>query len=135
MTLGDTGPLVALVDKKQKASARCRATLETLSKPVITTWPCFTEAMYLCYEAGGWPMQRLLWTYIEKNVVSFYSLTDADTERMLALMQQYRDSPMDLADASLVATAEALHLQRIFTLDRHFHAYRIHGRDAFEVVP
>src|SRR5215831_11962122 len=30
-------------------------------------------------------------------------------------MEQYRDTPMDLADASLVATAEILNLRRIFT--------------------
>ena len=31
---------------------------------------------------------------------------------------------MDLADASLVAAAEQHDLRRIFTFDRHFHAYR-----------
>lgn len=135
MTLCDTGPLYALLDKKQTANALCRATLTTLSKPLITTWACFTEAMYLSYGAGGWPMQRLLWSYVEKDIVRFYTLTDTDAARMLALMEQYKDSPMDLADASLVVAAESLNLTRIFTLDRHFYAYRVHGRDAFEVVP
>jgi predicted nucleic acid-binding protein len=54
---------------------------------------------------------------------------------MRALMRQYHDATMDLTDASLVVTAEGLNLRRIFTLDSHFHAYRIHGTDAFEVVP
>lgn len=54
---------------------------------------------------------------------------------MRELMRQYADSPMDLADASLVITAERLGLRKIFTLDGHFRAYRILGRDTFEVVP
>lgn len=79
-------------------------------------------------------MQRLLWAYVEQNVVSFYSLTAADAERMLILMQQYWDSPMDLANASLVATAKALHLDGSLTLDRHFHTYRIQDVGSFHVV-
>ncbi|HET6384490.1 MAG TPA: PIN domain nuclease [Armatimonadota bacterium] len=135
MTLGEAGPLVALVDSKQRASKQCRTILAALSKPVITTWPCFTEAMYLCQRVGGWPMQRLLWTYYEQRMIQFYTLADSDPARMTALMAQYSDTPMDLADASLVVAAEGLQLRRIFTLDGHFRAYRIHGRHAFEVVP
>lgn len=47
----------------------------------------------------------------------------------------YRDVPMDFADASLVSTAEILNLTQIFTLDRHFYAYRIHGKTPFSVLP
>ena len=53
---------------------------------------------------------------------------------MRELMARYEDAPMDLADASLVAAAEALSLTRVFTLDRHFYAYRLAGGDALEVV-
>jgi len=41
---------------------------------------------------------------------------------------------MDLADASLIALAEARSLSRIFTLDRHFKAYRLSNREALGVV-
>jgi len=43
----------------------------------------------------------------------------------LELMDRYSDHPMDLADASLVAAAEALRSTTVFTLDRgDFAAYR-----------
>jgi predicted nucleic acid-binding protein len=42
---------------------------------------------------------------------------------------------MDLADATLVALAEARDLDRIFTLDRDFRAYRLGGRRALTIVP
>jgi hypothetical protein len=50
-------------------------------------------------------------------------------------MHRYRDTPMDRADASLVSAAEFIGTRRVFSLARHFHAYRIADRDAFEVVP
>jgi hypothetical protein len=43
---------------------------------------------------------------------------------MKQLMEQYRNTPMDLADASLVTAAEALNFSRIFTLDSDFYVYR-----------
>jgi len=136
MILCDTGPLFALVDVSQtELHARCRATLPHISRPLITTWPCFTEAMYLAGRAGGWPMQRLLWRYCETGVLRFYTLSDTDASLVQELMEQYRDSPMDLADASLVTAAEALNLPRIFTLDSHFLGYRIKGKTAFEILP
>ena len=50
-------------------------------------------------------------------------------------MTQYQDLPMDLADASLVAAAEALSLPRIFTLDGDFRVYRLSDGRPFEIVP
>src|SRR5215212_10082465 len=55
--------------------------------------------------------------------------------RMRALMEQYRDLPMDLADASLVALAEERGLDPVFTLDSDFHVYRLSGGRTFIVIP
>lgn len=136
MTLCDASPLFALLDvSQQEQNARCNAALPSLPAPLVTTWPCFTEAMYLVYTTGGWPMQRLLWQYVTEGTLTFHELGAAGIARMQVLMAQYQDTPMDLADASLVAAAEALNLGRIFTLDSDFYVYRMHGRQAFEVVP
>ena len=50
-------------------------------------------------------------------------------------MEKYGDTPMDLADASLVAIAESQGLHRIFTLDNDFRIYKINGTIAFDVLP
>jgi predicted nucleic acid-binding protein len=50
-------------------------------------------------------------------------------------MEKYQNVSMDLADATLVATAEARGLRRIFTLDSDFRIYRLRGRIHFELVP
>lgn len=51
-------------------------------------------------------------------------------------MHQYRDRPMDLADATLVRIAERESLSLILTIDHNdFETYRIHGRRRFRIVP
>lgn len=50
-------------------------------------------------------------------------------------MEQYRSTPMDLGDASLVAAAEALNVSLIFTFDSDFYVYQIGGKKPFDVVP
>ncbi len=54
---------------------------------------------------------------------------------MQLLMEQYRDIPIDLANASLVVTAETLNQKQVFTPDRDFQIYRLRGNQPFEVVP
>ena len=136
MTLTDASPLIALINVKDKNYEKCLAVLPSLSSPLLTTWPAFTEAMYLLYRYGGSPAQRALWSYVQDELISFHTLGTVEQARMPELMEQYRDRPMDLADASLVATAEVLGITRIFTLDsRDFHIYRLHNTGAFEIVP
>ncbi len=55
-------------------------------------------------------------------------------DRIVELMETYRDRPMDLADASVVA-AEHLGMRRLFALDRDFYIYRLADGSALEVVP
>ena len=49
-------------------------------------------------------------------------------------MEQYQDRPMDLADATLVLTAEKTGLDQILTLDQDFYFYRINGKSSFEII-
>ena len=132
----DAGPLVALIDYGQGEVHRtCVAALKALSGPLVTTWPCFTEAMYFLGDLKGWNGQQTLWQFLERGALRLHISTDAETKRMRALMEKYGDTPMDLADASLVAIAESQGLHRIFTLDGDFRIYRINGTTAFEVLP
>ena len=54
---------------------------------------------------------------------------------MQSLMEKYKDVPMDLADASLVALAEETGLRQVFTLDTDFFIYRISNKNSFDVIP
>ena len=65
MILCDTGPLIALIDQDDLSHTQCVATLSTLpASPLLTTWPCLVEAIYLLWRAGGLPAQEELWSYL-----------------------------------------------------------------------
>jgi len=136
MTLTDTGPLVALLDADDSSHAACMAAAGRLpSGPLLTTWVCFTEAMYLLSSVGGYRYQAALWALCAAGRLALHDLTPAEADRMAMLMAQYRDTPMDLADASLVAVAESQGLRRVFTIDSDFYVYRLADGSALEVVP
>jgi predicted nucleic acid-binding protein len=133
MTLIDTGPLVALLDRGEAEHARVVETLGVLSGRLVTTWPVLTEAMYLVYRAGGWTGQRHLWTLVLSERLEILALANG-LERMHWLMDKYQDTPMGLADASLVAAAELTGCRRVMTLDSDFRVYRIHDHVEFDLV-
>lgn len=135
MILTDAGPLVALIDDGEPDHARCHAARMVFSLPMVTTRLAFTEAMYLLGRAGGWPAQAALWSMLERGMLQIAELSEAAVLRMRALMEQYRDLPMDVADASLVALAEERGQTRIFTLDSDFQVYRLQRGRTFTIVP
>ena len=135
MTLTDAGPLVALIDADEPDHEACRSALKGLVLPLVTTWPAFTEAMYLLSRAGGPRGREALWRLVSTGRLVLADLSAAAVERSAWLMAKYADLPMDLADATLVALAEERGQRRIFTLDSNFRVYRINGRGRFETLP
>lgn len=136
MTLTDTGPLVALANRNDPSHGVCVTATKRLSgRPLATTWPCLTEAMYLVSRAGGYPAQAALWRLREAGRLVLLDSTPAEVDRMAELMDKYHDLPMDMADASLVAAAERLCTRQVFTIDKHFTIYRFADGSAVEVIP
>jgi predicted nucleic acid-binding protein len=136
MNLCDAGPLIAIIDEADAYHQRCVSAMASMPpRPLVTTWPCLAEAMHFLGRRGGFPAQDDLWQYLADGLVVVHLPADGEWARMRALMDRYRDTPMDLADASLVAAAEHLGVRRIFTVDRHFRVYRIQDKHAFEVIP
>lgn len=101
---------------------------------MITSWPAFTETMYLLGR-GGWPAQQALWRLVQRGDLEIAAMDNDDVNRAAALMHSYADRPMDLADATLVTLAERRGLRRIFTLDSDFQAYRLRNRRHLEILP
>ncbi|MGH2862473.1 MAG: type II toxin-antitoxin system VapC family toxin [Solirubrobacteraceae bacterium] len=135
MTLTDAGPLIALIDAGESDHELCREALNGIGLPLLTTWPAFAEAMYVLGARAGWSGQHALWRMLAKNGLELAELDHGLTARIAELMERYRDHPMDLADASLVAVAEVRGLRQIFTLDAHFRSYRVRGGGFLEVLP
>jgi uncharacterized protein len=135
MTLTDTGPLVAILDRSDPSHTRCTRILPNLSKPLITTMPVLTEGMHFLGRQFGWSGQEPLWQLLKSRALEIAPVEGELLARLPELMAKYQDTPMDLADASLVAVAEARGLPRIFTLDSHFYAFRLRNGRALQVLP
>jgi uncharacterized protein len=134
--LTDAGALVALLDASDSNHLRCVRAGRTLAAgPMETTWPCFTEAMYLLGSVGKYRYQERVWVLRSTGRLVILELTIAQIDHVADLMQKYKDTPMDLADASLVAVAEGRKDRKLFTLDGHFRIYRLADGSAFEVIP
>jgi predicted nucleic acid-binding protein len=134
-TLIDAGPLVAVVNRNDDRHQECAALLRRLDCAFYTTLPVVTEAMYLLGRYTGAVGQNALWTLLLRGDLMLEHPTQPDLQRMAALMARYADRPMDFADASLVAIAERMQLERIVTLDRaDFAIYQLHGRKPFAIV-
>ena len=134
MVLVDAGPLIALIHADDRHHQRCVAAFQPLTEPLGTVWPVLTEAMYLL--AFSWKAQEALWEMLDRGVIVLLPLGNSEAARMRELMKKYRDLPMDLADAALVAVAEREKIRHIFTLDRRdFGVYRPVKLGRFILLP
>lgn len=134
MILIDTGPLVAFFDKNDNHHSACHDVLKTIKTPLITTIPVLTEAFYLL--SFSWHIQDDLWDFIIQGNLQIYNFDRSLLKTCRELMKKYQDLPMDLADASLVAVADAENIQTIFTLDhKDFKVYRTKQKRHFKLLP
>jgi len=91
--------------------------------------------MHLAFRERGYSGQEVLWDFFDGGILQLHTSNENERLRMRVLMKQYSDTPMDLADASLVVAAETLGTKVIFTLDSDFHVYRLTNGEGFEVLP
>jgi len=131
--LVDASALIALLDRDDAGHDRCVAALGQVREPLATVWPALTEAMHLLGETPR--ATDVLCDMVSDEALGLLDVDAADMARIKALMQKYRDLPMDFADAALVCVAERERITRILTLDNHFRIYRLPRRARFAVLP
>lgn len=132
--LVDTGFVVALVDENDRDHERCRDVWRTVRGEIHTVEGVLVEAAYLLAKLRGGPRGALgILTSVQAQ---FAAPSEARYRRAIALMEKYRDVPMDFVDASLVAVGEQEGIDRVLTLDRRgFNVYRIRGKRRFRIAP
>ncbi len=133
MIIADTGFWVALFNRNDRHHARARAVALELRERLVTTWPVLTEVTHLLAQRGHVTLARRFLERCFAGAVEIFELDAEARQRVLPLMQRYRDLPMDLADASLVILAERLGHGRILSTDqRDFETYRWKHHQPFE---
>ena len=129
--LADTGPLVALIARDDGAHEQVNAFFKAAPVKLLTTWPVLTETWHLLPASGRIGLMQ----WVRKGGVQVHEFDDGADGVLLALLEKYRDLPMDLADASLVPLAIKSGIHEVLTLDRRdFSTYRLPGNKRFQLV-
>lgn len=132
LLLVDTGPLVALASKRDRAHERCTDFLKTYRGRLLTTWTVLSEFSHL---APGATAALPLYQWIGRGGLDILPLGRDELVNTIDWIERYADRPIDLADASLVVAALKTGCTNVWTLDRDdFETYRLPGRKHFKLV-
>jgi uncharacterized protein len=116
----DTGALVALHQPRDVYRDAVRAALREY-RQLLTTWPVVTEACHLTSAEGA---LRLL-NWIDAGGLDVFELGEEGRRKAITLFRRYRNVPMDLADASILAAAELTGVRDVASVDfSEFETYR-----------
>lgn len=134
MVIADTGLWVALGHRRDRYHQLARRFVDSLTEPLVTTWPVVTETCYFLLSREGTIGPVTFVQSLAAGATELFELSQRQhTLRLAELMDRYADQPMDLADASLVVLAEHLGHGRILTTDRRdFDVYRWGRGEAFK---
>ena len=133
-TLLDAGPLIAMLVKSDQWHGAIAPVWPTEAPRCLTVEPVIVEATHAVQRYGGNPARVL--EFVISAEIPVFALHLLLHEQCVPLLRQYADVPMDYADATLLALADRLRLDRIFTTDRKgFRTYRGVRGVGLEVVP
>lgn len=136
MIVADTGPLVALGDKRSKLHQPCVELLRTTERPWLIPAPVVTEVCQLLASRVHADAEASFLRSLVGKTFRVVDLEGQDYERAAELVAKYSDLPLGGVDASVIAVAERLDLDRIATIDiRHFSVVRPRHIDAFTLLP
>ena len=134
--IADSGALYGLYDSSDKHHISLRRALEAELGPIIIPAPILSEIDYLLRMRLGMDAELDFMQDIILGSFNLEQFTHADIVRSRALVEKYRDLDLGLADASVIATAERLHVDRILTVDeRDFRTVRSESGKAFVLLP
>lgn len=130
-TILDTGPLVALLNRRDSFHRWSISESAKLEPPFFTCEAVITEAHFLL---RGVPLgrERLIELLDTGHLDLSYSLAE-NLRRVGELMLRFKNVPMSFADACLVSLNERRE-GSIFTLDTDFHIYRKHDREVLDLI-
>jgi predicted nucleic acid-binding protein len=130
----DTGILYAMADEDDAWHARVVRYLEQNTDLLMTPVTVVPEAAFLLRARLGAQVEKAFIASLAAREIAVEPLSNADLVRTAAVMSARPD--VGFVDASVVAIAERLRLDRIATTDRrHFSTITPRHRASFELVP
>lgn len=122
----DTGPLVALLGRREAEHEWVQAQFAALAAPFLTCEAVLTEA---CHLLGRYPgASSAVLQLLESGAIRIGMSLAEEFGAVRALYERYRNVPASLADACLIRMSEMFASCVVLTLDSDFQVYRRHGR-------
>jgi uncharacterized protein len=131
ITICDTGPLVAYLNRNDPYHSWAVAVMKQVRSPMLTTEPVLTEVAYFLRtdRIDVDPLFQLL----ERDAVRLDLPVATHWPRLRTLMARY--DHMDLADASIVVLSERHPRSQVVTVDRRdFSVYRRNDRQVIDFI-
>ena len=130
----DAGPLVSLVDRSDPDHDRCSELLQQTNEPRVVPVCVLVEVEYML---RPWPEAfTALLAEFAAGGLQLLELPTAWLLRAGELVKRYRDLPLGLVDATVVAATEMLDETKLATLDqRHFTIVRPAHTPALTLLP
>ncbi|MGA2658923.1 MAG: PIN domain-containing protein [Verrucomicrobiota bacterium] len=120
-TIMDSGPLVAWFSKRDSHHEWATRVFEDLPAGVLVCEAVLAEVCHLVAKDGV-PSSSVL-KLVEQNDLVLVSLV-GEVSDIRALMERYKDAPMDFADACVVRMSELNPGAAVCTTDGHFRFFR-----------
>jgi len=131
ISICDTGPLVAYLNRRDPHHRWAVALMTQVNAPMLTCDAVLTEAAYFLRE-DGLPVDPLF-ELLDRSVLRLAFDLESHWPRVRTLMARYQR--MDLADASIVVMSEAHARCQVLTIDRRdFSVYRRNDRQVIDFV-
>lgn len=126
----DTGPLVALLNRRERLHDWAKEVLDTIEPPIFTCEAVLSEACFLLRDIDGGPDAVL--NLVGRGIVRADFRVGTEIDALRLLMKRFSNVPMSLADACLVRMTELDPRSVVLTLDSDFRIYR---RNRRQIIP
>lgn len=124
--IADAGPLISLFDASEPRHQLVKSFVGGFPGVFLTTWPVVTEVAHMLGDSVDGQIAFLRW--IERGALQVAEQPADGVQKLIVLMDKYRDRPMDLADASLIMLSMQTGIHDIITFDSDFDFYRLPDR-------
>jgi len=132
----DTSAIISLVDRSSKHHHSLADIINKEDYRLIIPSPVIPEACFMLNKKFGTSVEI---KFIEEIIsVNFHIevIKFLDLARIVEILKKYNNLDIGYVDGAIVAIAERLKVNRIFTLDRkHFNSLIPLGFDYFEIYP
>lgn len=118
----DTGPLAALLNKRDSWHEWVKQELAKVQPPLLTCESVISEACFLLKNLHNG--QEAVISLLDNDTIQIPFRLNEEAASIQELSRRYQSVPMSLADACIVRMAELYPDSMVLTLDSDFRIYR-----------